>query len=208
MKIIPENNSEVLALACKFLREGKVISFATDTVYGIAVDATNESAVELLYSLKKRDAKKPIAIFVKDIETAENIFYFDDLAKKIATKFFPGSLTLVLKQKPESITEIAKNLNSDAQNFLGFRIVECDFVKKLMSEFGGILAVTSANLAGEESAISAKEVEKYFANSNLDLIIDGGILEQKNISTVVKIVDQKIEILRHGVIKESLIKSI
>ena len=86
MKIMPENNSEVLALSCKFLREGKVISFATDTVYGIAVDAKNESAVELLYSLKKRDAKKPIAIFVKDIETAENIFYFDSLNKNKVLK--------------------------------------------------------------------------------------------------------------------------
>ncbi len=208
MKIVPENSDEVLALACKFLRAGKAISFATDTVYGIAVDATNESAVELLYSLKKRDTKKPIAIFVKDIETAESIFYFDDLAKKIAARFLPGSLTLVLKQRQKSVIKIARNLNSNVQNFLGFRIVDSDFVKKLMAEFDGILAVTSANLAGEEAATNAKEVEKYFANSNLDLVVDGGILAQKNISTVIKIADKQVEILRHGAIKESIIKSI
>lgn len=207
MQIINQNNQEALALAAKMLRAGKAISFATDTVYGIAVDATKESAVELLYSLKKRDLKKPIAIFVRDILTAQKIFFFDEISKKIADKFFPGSLTLVLKQRPQSEIKIAKNLNSDVQNFLGFRIVNSDFVKKLMAEFDGILAVTSANIAGEPSAVSAEEVKKYFANSNLSLIIDGGKLVEKNISTVVKVVDQKIQILRHGVIAESLIKN-
>lgn len=208
MKVILENNKEALKLAVAYLREGKVISFATDTVYGIAADAENERAVECLYNLKKRDHQKPIAVFVKDIKAAEDIFYFDDISKKIAAKFLPGGLTLVLKQRPESLHKIAKNLNSDAKNFLGFRIVDRDFVKKLLAEFDGILAVTSANQAGEEPAVKAKEVADYFLNSDLDLVIDGGDLVQKNISTVVKVFDQKIEILRHGAIAESLIKTL
>lgn len=206
MKIILENNCESVALACQFLREGKVVAFATDTVYGIAVDATNERAVDGLYLIKKRDVKKPIAVFVKNLKIAEQIFCFDKIAKKIAEKFLPGSLTLVLKQRSDSHIKIAKNLNCDAQNFLGFRIVDCDFIARLMAEFDGILAVTSANPSGLESAIRASEVEKYFANSGLSLIVDGGNLSPKNISTVVKIVDQKIEILRHGVVSELLIK--
>ncbi|NBV06355.1 MAG: threonylcarbamoyl-AMP synthase [Proteobacteria bacterium] len=208
MKIIAQNNPQSIDLACKFLRSGKAISFATDTVYGIGVDACNEKAVELLYLLKKRDPKKPIAIFVKDIATAKDIFDFDETAEKISKKFLPGSLTLVLKQKSQTKIKIAKNLNLDAENFLGFRIVDCDFVKKLIAAFDGVLAVTSANPSGLEPASKATEVEKYFVNSDLDLIIDGGNLTPKNISTVVKVAGKKIEILRHGAILESLITNI
>lgn len=205
MKIISENSENAVALACEMLRQGQVISFATDTVYGVAVDATNEKAVEKLYEAKKRDAKKPVAIFVKDILAAEKIFYFDEKAKKIAAKFFPGALTLVLKQRYD-VHKIAKNLNCEAQNFLGFRIVDRNFITKLMAEFDGILAVTSANLSGLEPANSAAQIKEHFANSSLSLIVDGGELSPKGVSTVVKVYDQKVEILRHGVISELLIK--
>lgn len=206
MKIISENNHESIATSCEFLRAGKVISFATDTVYGLAVDAANERAVERLYNLKKRDLKKPIAIFLRDIKTAEKIFYFDKIAKKIADRFLPGALTLVLKQKVQSDIKIAANLNCDAENFLGFRIINRDFIEKLLAEFDGVIAVTSANKSGQEAATNSENIKKYFADCDLDLIVDGGDLAQKNISTVVKIVDEKITILRHGVISESLIK--
>lgn len=205
MKVISENNPEAVDLAVKVLRAGKAISFATDTVYGVAVDASNQKAVELLYTLKKRDPKKPIAIFLQDIASAQEVFYFDEVSQKIASNFLPGKLTLVLKQRSEGNTKIATNLNYDAQNFLGFRIVECEFIRKMMEKFGGILAVTSANPAGAAPATDAGEVKKYFANSDLDLIIDGGKLISKNVSTVVRVADRKIEILRQGAISESLI---
>lgn len=208
MKIVPENNPNAISLACQMLRQGEVISFATDTVYGFAVDASNEKAVEKLYALKNRDAKKPVAIFVKDISDAKKIFHFEDSAKKIAEKFLPGALTLVLQQNNSDFCQIAKNLNREAENFLGFRIVNRDFIMKLMAEFSGILAVTSANLSGAEPANNSAQIEKYFANSNLSLIVDGGELSSKAVSTVVKVIDNKIEILRHGAISELLIKQV
>ena len=205
MKIISENNSDSVTLACQYLLEGKIISFPTDTVYGIAVDASNTKAVDRLYDLKKRDTTKPIAIFVKDLKEAENIFSFDEISQKLAAKFLPGSLTLVLKKKKNCSIKISEKL-SDAENFLGFRIINHDFVKNLMEAFDGVLAVSSANISGGKPATSAKEVENYFANSDLELLIDGGISIQKNASTVVKIFDKKIEILRHGAVEESSIK--
>ncbi len=205
MKIISENNCDAVTLACQYLREGKVVSFATDTVYGMAVNAADTKAVERLYSLKKRDLKKPIAVFVKDLETAEKIFCFDEISKKLAAKFLPGSLTLVLQQRPDSLIKIADNLTS-AENFLGFRIVNHDFVQNLMRAFDGVLAVSSANISRDEPAIDAQAVQDYFANVDLDLLIDGGRSVQKTASTVVKISDKKVEILRHGAIAESLIK--
>lgn len=198
MKIIDEKNPQAIDLAFEFLKAGKVISFATDTVYGIAVDATNDKAVDKLYQLKKRDEKKPIAIFLPDLKSAEKIFVFDELAKKISTKLFPGALTLVLKTKEKPEITLAKNLNYNADGFLGFRIVDSFFVKKLFERFDGVLAVSSANLSGKNPAQNHQEVAKYFPN--LDLLV-GGEISTNSPSTVAKIFDGKITILRQGSLK-------
>jgi L-threonylcarbamoyladenylate synthase len=207
MKVILENNPESLSLACQYLRKGKVISLATDTVYGLAVDASDKKAVERLYNLKNRDLQKPIAIFVKDLAVAEKIFCFDETSKKIAQEFLPGMLTLVLKKKLQTPIKISENLNA-AENFLGFRIVDRDFIKNLLEIFDGSLAVTSANPAGEEAAISAEMVKNYFLDCGLDLLIDGGTSVQKNASTVVRVKDGNIEILRQGAIPQISINKI
>lgn len=196
MLIIKESDPNAVNLACEFLRAGKIISFTTDTVYGLAVDAANSKAVENLFALKKRDQKKPIAIFVKDLNAAKKIFYFDETAEKIAEKFSSESLTLILEKKPESTRLLAANLNQNDEKFLGFRIVNRDFIQNLLTKFAGILAVTSANPSTAKAAIRASEVEEYFAKSNLDLLVDGGKSEREIASTVIKIVDQKIQIIR------------
>ncbi len=203
MKIIKESDLNAIELACDFLRQGKVISFASDTVYGVAADARNYDAVNTLYEIKNRDVKKPIAIFVKDLKTAEEIFDFDELAKKVAREFLPGALTLVLKTKENVKNILAENLNQNDDKFLGFRIVEKKFIKNLLQKFDGILAVTSANKSNHEASINANEVKKYFTNSKLALLIDGGISKEKTPSTVAKISDKKITILRQGLINIS-----
>jgi hypothetical protein len=129
-------------------------SFATDTVYGVGVDASNFKAVEDLYKLKNRDKEKPIAIFVKDLAAAKKIFLFDELSEKIAKKFLPGSLTLVLQINHKSTYSLASNLNNNDDGFLGFRIIENNFIKNLLEKFNGIIAVTSANLSNEQPALS------------------------------------------------------
>ncbi|MBU6338419.1 MAG: threonylcarbamoyl-AMP synthase [Rickettsiales bacterium] len=205
VKIISEKKLDAVEIACNALKNGDVIAFATDTVYGIACDASNTNAVEKLYEIKKRQTEKPIAIFVRNIEVAEKIFLFDELAKKIANKFLPGALTLVLQKGPQSSENLAHNLNNQ-DDYLGFRIVDREFINKLMIIFNGILAVTSANLSNEKPAINSKDVEKYFLNSKLSLIIDGGVIGNNDISTVVKIINGEIKILRHGAISEEEFK--
>jgi L-threonylcarbamoyladenylate synthase len=196
--IIKEDKKNSAKIAAKFLARGEIISFAADTVYGLAVDASNCNAVEQLYKIKKRDLKKPIAIFVKDLAMAKKLFYFDEVAEKIAKNFSNSSLTLVLKKHSECSSFLAKNLNSNDDDFLGFRIIQNNFIKNLLIEFNGIIAVTSANPSNENAATSAKNVETYFSNSNLSLLIDGGFCKEKIASTVVKIVNKKINILRQG----------
>ena len=77
MLIVNENNPNAATLASEFLRDGKIISFSTDTVYALAADASNFQAVETLYQIKNRDPEKPIAIFVKDLDAAKKIFFFE-----------------------------------------------------------------------------------------------------------------------------------
>ncbi len=193
---IKESDPAALNLACEALHAGKIISFATDTVYGLAVDACNFKAVEALFALKKRDPKKPVAIFLKDLDAAKKIFYFDKVAEKIAEKFFTDSLTLILEVKPQAASSLASNLNLNDEKFLGFRIVNHNFVKNLLDKFGGILAVTSANPSEKKAATSAAEVEEYFANTNLDLLVDGSKSKNQTASTVIKILDGKPQVLR------------
>ena len=203
MQIIKESDKNAVDIAYEFLRAGKIISFAADTVYGLAVDASNSKAIDDLYKVKNRDEKKPIAIFVKDLEAAKNIFFFDEQATKIAEKFLPGSLTLVLQKNPKASLFLAQNLNNKDDEFLGFRIVDREFIKKLLEKFDGNLAVTSANPSSLESAIRAEEVIKYFQNSKVNLLIDGGECVLKVASTVIKIFNKKITVLRQGLINIS-----
>jgi L-threonylcarbamoyladenylate synthase len=195
MLVINEKEKDSAKIAAEFLRAGKIISLPTDTVYGLAVDASNNMAVDNLYQIKKRAPNKPIAIFVKDIATAKKFFFFDKKSEEIAEKFLPGALTMVLKVRPEASSILAKNLNNNDDNFLGFRIVDSFFINELFKNFCGILAVTSANISGENTAKNSREIEKNFPQ--LDLSIESKI-HSETASTVVRIANEEITILRQG----------
>jgi len=196
MKIISEKDPAAISLATEYLCAGKIISFATDTVYGIVADASNINAVEQIYSIKRREKNKPIAIFLPNLLMAEKIFIFDEMAKNIAQKFSKNPLTIILKKQPNAAMHLAPNLNKN-DDFLGFRIVKKDFIDKLLKNFGGVLAVTSANISGDKAAISADQVKNYFNFLDIDLLIDGGVCEIKIPSTVIKICDNQLTILRN-----------
>ncbi len=202
MQVVKDSNQNSVDLALKFLRLNKAIAFASDTVYGLAVDASSKDAVAELYSLKNRDQKNPIAIFVKNLAMAKKIFVFDELSEKIAQKFYDKGLTLVLEVQQNPEVKLAENLNQNADNFLGFRIVENYFLQKLFEKFDGILAVTSANISGQSPATDILMIEKYFANFDI-LAIDCGPTKSSTPSTVVKICNQKLSVIRVGAIKES-----
>lgn len=195
MLVIDQKKSEAVELAIDFLQKGKVISFATDTVYGVAVDATNPKAVEGLYKLKKRDKNKPIAIFLKNLESAKKLFIFNDLSSEIVEKYMPGDITVILKTTDYAKKILAKNLNNNDNNFIGFRIIDSYFVKKLFEKYNGILAVSSANEASQNPCVSASLVKKNL--KNLDLLI-AGKKTSKISSTIVKIVDNELILIRQG----------
>lgn len=206
MLILSQTNIEAVSKAIEFLQNGQVIAIPTDTVYGFAVDASNQKALENLYRLKKRDKNKPIAIFLKNINEIKKLFIIEKITAKLIENFLPGKLTIVAKLKDNPQINLAKNLNENDHDFLGFRVVDSFFVKELFKKFNGVLAVTSANLSGNEVLNSASEIKKNFPQ--LDLIIAADIAEnifkddaKSSPSTVVKVDDSQLTIIRQGIVK-------
>ncbi|MCE2687020.1 MAG: threonylcarbamoyl-AMP synthase [Rickettsiales bacterium] len=211
MIIIDQKNKNAVKLATKALQEGKIIIIPTDTIYGLAVDGSNPEAVEKLYNLKKRDKNKPIAIFLPKFDFVTEIFELSDLATKISKYFLPGKITIVAKLK-KSISKkikIAHNLNKNNQEFLGFRIPNHNFVEKLNQSFKNVIAVSSANPSEMEVANNQSQIEQYFKNSTVELvIIDKNISNYQLPSTIIKFDNNDYEILREGAISKIEINNI
>jgi len=195
MKIIDQKHPQAVDIAVNFLNQGKTIAFATDTVYGVAVDATNVEAVKRLYALKKRPESKPLAIFVKDIDQAQKLFDVSKVARKIMDKYMPGDITVILKTTDYAKTILAKNLNNNLNDFIGFRIIDSFFVRELFKKYSGILAVSSANKAYEDPCNTPNLVKNKL--TDLDLLI-AGKKTSKIASTIVKIVDDELTVIRQG----------
>ena len=130
--IISQYHQDSVNLAMQQLQQQQVIAIPTDTIYGLAVDATNFEAVEKLYALKKRENQKPIAIFVQNLAMAKEIFAFNELAEKLANLHMPGKITMILPAKENSFN-LATNLNYHHKT-IGFRFVDSFFVQKLLRQ--------------------------------------------------------------------------
>ena len=192
-----------LHIAVEKIREGKVIAFPTDSVYGIGGDPQNLEVINRIYDIKFRDRSKGLLLLVSDYEEAIKIAEFNNTAKKLAKKYWPGQLTLILKKKEPCI--IPPELTA-FQNTIGVRVPENEIIINILNilkskgHFGGIIG-TSANYAGETPSISGDEVTKKIL-SPIDLIIDGGKSKSKLPTTIVDCTAQKINFLRIGEISE------
>ncbi len=208
MIIITEQSENAAEIAAQALKNNQIICFATETVYALACDASSDIAVAKLYKIKDRDIKKPIAIFVRDLSMARKFLKFNPIEDKIAENFIPGMITLVLDKKTNLDQEISVSpLLNNGDNSLGLRIPNHKFCLKLLAAFDGVIAATSANISNQESAINSLQVRKYFGDK-IDLIIDGGICQYKISSTVLRVNDNQINILREGLITQNQINNL
>lgn len=182
-----------LARAGSILRAGGLVAFPTETVYGIAVAATDPDAVERLYALKDRPRAKPMSMMVAGMEPVrERCPEIPAKALPLMKRFWPGSLTLVLPTQHED--------GSDA-GLIGFRYPSHPLAQGLVEAAGVPLLVPSANLSGKAPATSAEEVLAQFPDE-LDLVIDGGPSEKGLASTVVKVEGDDVTVLREGAIPQ------
>lgn len=183
--------------------EGKIIAFPTDSVYGIGGDPLNLSLIERLYEIKFRERSKGFLLLVSDSEEAFKVAEFNDKAKTLAEKFWPGQLTLILRRKEPNIVPMEV---SAFQNTIGLRVPDHPMlltILKILKErgyFGGIIG-TSANYSGEPTSVSGDEIAKKFLRP-IDLIIDGGPSASDIPTTIVDCTTDGLKFLRIGKITQ------
>ena len=198
----------VFETAVENIIEGKLIAFPTNSVYGLGCDPTNLIAIEKIYDIKYRDRSKGLLLLVADIEEAEKVADFNKTGYKLAERFWPGQLTLILNKKEPNI--IPPEVTA-GKNTIGIRVPENEIVltilKKLKKKgyFAGIIG-TSANYSGEPPSISGDEVAKKFLTP-IDLILDGGKTQTKVPTTILDCTSEKLRLLRIGIVKEEEIEN-
>ncbi len=181
--------------AAEALARGQVILIPTETVYGLAVDATNSKGIAALYSLKKRDAAKPLQILVKDLEAAEKLADFPEHAHQAGQLFWPGPLTLVLPKRPEA--RISTNMLPPDQT-IGIRVPDHPIMRALLTAYGAPIAATSANISGQKPAITLQEAREALHPHAPLTQLDGGKCQLKEASTVALVTQTGFNILREG----------
>ena len=189
--------------ATGIMKRGGVIAYPTETFYGLGADATNERAIEKIYTIKGRENRKPLSIIIgsaHDIDIfAVNI---SEGSRKLMERFWPGGLTLVFDASPA----IPKILTTE-RGTIGIRYSSHAIAADLARNLPGALTATSANISGEKESTSASEVIDTLGE-RIDAIIDGGTTPGGSGSTIIDVSMEPPVILREGIIPSSLIDKI
>jgi L-threonylcarbamoyladenylate synthase len=184
---------EALEKAAKLILAGNPVAVPTETVYGLAADATNGDAVARIYEVKGRPRFNPLIVHVGDMEMAERIGEFDPLSRRLAEKFWPGPLTLVLPLKKGAKIHPLVRAGLDT---IALRM-PAGFMARLIVRAGRPLAAPSANSSGRVSGTSAAAVNADLG-ARIALIVDGGPTPVGVESTIVKAEGDHLRLLRPG----------
>lgn len=196
-----EKNENDLKKAAKYLKEGEIIAFPTETVFGLGVKASSKDCFLKLVEVKNRRPDKPFTLMISDLKMVENIVEINETSRKIIEKFLPGELTIIMKAK-ENIPEYY----SLHTGFIGVRMPNDNFILKLIREVNEPLLVPSCNPSDLKPAINDKEADAYF-HDKIKAIVKGKSISNVP-STVIKIDGDKITLLREGNIKFNKIEEV
>lgn len=187
--------------AATLWKAGEVVAIPTETVYGLAADATNGAAVARIYALKSRPQFNPLIVHVADAAMAQRYVQWNDKAQALADAFWPGPLTLVLKRRSDcSISELV----SAGGDTLAVRVPAHPATHQLLQAFGGGLAAPSANRSGRVSPTTAQHVRDEFGDAVM--VVDGGACDVGIESTVVDLSGDKPALLRPGSITRAMLE--
>jgi len=171
--------------AAEGIKEGRIVVFPTETVYGVGCRYDDESARERIFALKRRDRSKPLGIYLLSVSGIEEHAVMQPMAEKLAQAFLPGPLTLVLPGR--------------RGGKLGFRIPADEVARRLIRLCGMPLSGTSANLSGRESPTDGQQAVAAM-DGRVDFIIDAGETELARPSTVIDLCDDRPVVLREGAV--------
>ncbi|MEK7508698.1 MAG: L-threonylcarbamoyladenylate synthase [Patescibacteria group bacterium] len=214
-----EISSKIIENAVEGLKKGSVIVYPTETAYALGCDATNAAAVRRVFKIKKRPLGKTLPLIAGSLAMVKRYCRLAGLEQKLAKKHWPGPLTLVLgiRNQESGIREVAKGVVGQDKT-VAIRVSGSKIARDLSHQLGRPIISTSANLAGGEECYSLDEVRQSLrlchsepsvaspersegASEESLLFIDGGRLKKIKPSTIVKIKNEKIEVLRQGAIE-------
>ena len=195
-RILPFND-EAIAEAARLVVQGQPVAVATETVYGLAADATNAEAVARIYEAKGRPSFNPLIVHVPDLAAAERIGDFSDGARRLAREHWPGPLTLVV---PVGVDAAIASLVTAGLSTIALRVPAHSAMQGLLRATGRPLAAPSANVSGSISPTRAEHVMKSLGG-RVPLIVDAGPTQRGIESTIVAATRETLRLLRRGPIE-------
>lgn len=203
IKVDQSNINDAADKAGDILKNGGIVAFPTDTVYGLGAVFSDGCAVRKIFEAKGRPENKPLSILVSDIEQVN--FLTDNIpeyAMKLMKEYWPGALTLIFRKKLSANIPDEVTAGGDT---IGVRMPNSETACKVIAAAGFPLAAPSANTSGKRSASKAEEVVEDL-NNKIEMILDGGDCPIGLSSTVLDISGEKIRILREGIITREMIE--
>jgi len=189
-------NTKEISLIKNILNKGGVIAIPTDTVWGLACLPDKIEAVKKIYELKGRDEKKPLILMSSDVDfLIPYIYKFDSYTENICNKYFPGPLTVVTQK-----SDLTESFVTAGNDTVGIRVPDHQIFSEIAQKCtsNGVLATTSANLSNFPVAKNKQEIANYFG-AKIDYIVDDfGFSPKGKESTVVKVQDSQLIVLRQG----------
>jgi len=205
-----EDARDVIHRAVQALAEGRLVAFPTETVYGIGASACRPEAIRRLQKLKERDRNAPFALAIKSAEEAiDFVPDMSPLARRLARRCWPGPVTLVVDCHhrdglaallPAKVREVVS-----PNGTIGLRVPANEILLDVLRMLAGPIALTSANRHGEPDAVTAEEVLRSVGES-VALVLDDGPCRYGQPSSVVRVIGNRFEVLREGVVAEGTLK--
>ena len=199
---IDATTKENIVMAAEDLMVGELVVYPTETVYGIAADIFNQKAVKNLYMVKRRPFDMPLSVAVSGKDMVENIAVMTRPVEKLIDAFLPGPLTIITKKDP-NVPDIVTSMSQK----VGIRIPDNKVALDLIEEFGGPIVATSANLHSHPDSVDIDTAVEDFGDS-VKTYLDNGPCTLGKPSTIVWIMDDKIEVIRQGEITQKQIEDV
>lgn len=191
-RLLNAQQPNAVSLAAGWLRQGQLVAFPTDTVYGVGVDAFNAAAIEQLYRAKQRPISKGIPILLADLADLDKVTQdIPAVARRLMARFWPGPLTLIVPCRSYVPANISPN------DSIAVRIPDCDVARALIRAAGGAVAATSANQSGQPPAQTGLEALAALAGV-VTAVLDDGPTPGGVPSTIITFVDGVLRIIREG----------
>jgi L-threonylcarbamoyladenylate synthase len=191
-EILPANQPGAIERAAKLLRQGQLVVFPTDTLYGIGANPFDSAAIDLLYRTKSRPLDKGIPVLLADAQDLSKLVNeVPEVARPLIARYWPGPLTLILPRR----ADLPKALSPGEG--LAVRVPDHDIARRFIRAAGGAVATSSANRSGEKAALDAAQAFAALGGS-VAAIIDGGRVQYGAASTILDCTSSPPRLLRQG----------